>query len=149
MITTVLRGEDYETRDRFDAWCDLVGGMPCPYQVRSEHAADYGFTLRMARLGAATVAHTSVPSIHAIRTPRMIRQADDGVYSLELCGRGRIGAEQCGRQVEATVGQWIVQDSCRPHSLWSVARIIAVRPRSGWLSPSPCWGWTRPPWPRC
>ncbi|TDD88024.1 helix-turn-helix domain-containing protein [Actinomadura rubrisoli] len=122
MIATVFRAEDYQARDRFDAWCDLVAGMPCPYQVRSDHAADYGFTLRTARLGAATVAHTSVPSIHAIRTPRMIRQADDGVYTLELCRRGRIGAEQSGREVAAAAGQWIVQDSCRPHSLWSVGQ---------------------------
>jgi AraC-like DNA-binding protein len=120
VITTEVRGEDHPARDRFDAWCDLVGGMPCSYQVRSEHAADYDFTLRAARMGAVMVAHTIVPSIHALRTPRMIRQADDGVYSLELCRRGRIGAEQSGRQMAAATGQWIVQDSCRPHSLWSV-----------------------------
>lgn len=121
MITTVLRGEDHEAGDRFDAWCALMGGMPCSYRVRSDHAADYGFTLHVAQLGAVTAAHTSIPSIHAIRTPRMVRQAEDGVYSLELCRRGRIGAEQCGRELAADVGQWVVQDSCRPHSLWSVA----------------------------
>ncbi|WP_242904730.1 hypothetical protein [Actinomadura terrae] len=116
----VLRGADHQVGDRFDAWCDLVGGMPCSYQVRSEHAADYDFTLRVAQLGAVTVAHTDISSIHALRTPRMTRQADAGVYSPELCRGGRIGAEQSGRQVEAAMGQWIVQDSCRPHSLWSV-----------------------------
>ncbi|WUH98992.1 AraC family transcriptional regulator [Spirillospora sp. NBC_00431] len=122
MITKVLRGADHQVRDRFDAWCDLMGEMPCSYLVRSDHAADYGYTLRVARVGSVTVAHTAVPSIHAVRTPRMIRQANDGVYVLELSRRGDIGAEQSGREVAAAVGQWIVQDSCRPHSLWSVAQ---------------------------
>ncbi|MFI0485657.1 helix-turn-helix domain-containing protein [Actinomadura sp. 9N215] len=120
VITTVLRGEDFEPGDRFDAWCDLVSKLPCKHQIRSDHAADFNFTLNMALLGTVAVAHTRLPSIHAIRTPRMIRQADDGVYALELCRRGRIGAEQSGREIEGAVGQWVVHDSCRPHSLWSV-----------------------------
>ncbi|WUI02821.1 AraC family transcriptional regulator [Spirillospora sp. NBC_00431] len=116
----MFRSEDCQPEDRFDVWCELVGGMPCPYRVRSDHAADYDFTLRTARLGTAAVAYANVPSIQAIRTPRMIRQAEDGVYQLELCRRGRIGAEQSGREVAAAVGQWVVHDSCRPHSLWSL-----------------------------
>jgi AraC-like DNA-binding protein len=120
MITTLIRGENFDAADRFDAWCELVREMPCQHRIRTDHAADFGFTLRMALLGTAALAHTSVPSINASRTPRLIRQGDRGVYQMELCTRGRVGAEQCGREIVARAGQWVVHDSSRPHSLWSI-----------------------------
>ncbi|WUH99608.1 helix-turn-helix domain-containing protein [Spirillospora sp. NBC_00431] len=94
--------------------------MPSQHRLSTDHAANFDFTLRTALLGTAAVAHTRIPSIHAVRTPRLIRQAEDSVYALELCRRGLIGTEQSGTQMAAAVGQWVVHDSCRPHSLWSV-----------------------------
>lgn len=102
MITTVFSGEDYEPRDRFEAWCDLMSSIPSEHRIRSDHAADF------------------VPSIHVSRTPRMIRQVEASNYLLQWCRSGRLGAEQSGSQMSAAVGQWIVLDSCRPHSSWSV-----------------------------
>lgn len=133
MLTTVIRDEDYEPAERFEAWCHMVSRMPCQHLIRTEHTDDFRFTLRMASLGIVSLAHTSLSSIRAIRTPRLIRQGDNGTYLLELCTRGRIGAEQSGREMVATAGQWILHDSSRPHSLWSFTEGL-VRPSAAALS---------------
>ncbi|GAB2898481.1 helix-turn-helix domain-containing protein [Streptomyces mayteni] len=117
----MIRGEDFEARERFDAWCEVTSRMPCRHRIRTDHPDDYRFTLRMAALGVVSIAQTAVPSLHATRTPRLIRQCTSDLYQLELCTGGRVGAEQSGREVVATSGQWILHDSARPYSLWNLA----------------------------
>ncbi|MGP4113909.1 AraC family transcriptional regulator [Streptomyces sp. 4N509B] len=120
MITTVIRGEDYDAPERFDAWCELVRELQCEHRIRTDHSTDFPFVLRTAQLGATAVAHTSIPSLHISRTPRMIRQSDSETYQLVLATGGPTASEQCGRQFTANARHWTLYDSSRPHSLWTL-----------------------------
>ncbi|MFI7320211.1 helix-turn-helix domain-containing protein [Streptomyces venezuelae] len=114
MIETVFHSADLDATDRFAAWCDDVCAYHAPYALSSPHTADFAASLGLLRLGPVTVSVVATPSLHAQRSPRLIRASDPEAYVVTLVRRGTLCVTRAGTETEVRAGQLMVSDTSRP-----------------------------------
>ncbi|AXG79295.1 AraC family transcriptional regulator [Streptomyces paludis] len=111
---TVFRSADIPASDRFAYWSALMSDTVCPMDLRCPTAGDFRAEMRVIPLGSAVVWSTQLPPVHMVRTDRMIRRSDPGLYHLSLPLSGRVDVEQMSYRSVHYRRQLYVVDTDRP-----------------------------------
>ncbi|MFF0728418.1 helix-turn-helix domain-containing protein [Streptomyces sp. NPDC004134] len=114
MIETRFHTDDLDPADRFANWRDLMAKTIVPMDTSSEFADLYAGRMRLLDLGGLAVWSTSLLPLRFVRTPRLIRQSDPGLYHLTLPMQGTASIAQEGREDEHGPRELYLVDTSRP-----------------------------------
>ncbi|MFG1952872.1 helix-turn-helix domain-containing protein [Micromonospora sp. NPDC048830] len=108
--------------DRFGMWLDLIARTSAPLRIHSDHTADFAARADLIELGPIQLISYRYPSLHAVRTRKLIRCSDPEVYSLALTTAGRSGISQHGRSSGFDTADFTFYDCSQPHEVSHVSR---------------------------
>jgi len=103
-------------RERFDFWMDMVERMVAPFEIHSDHTADFDATIHAVEAGPVQVASFDQPALEARRTARLIRRSDPEAYHLALITRGTAWFAQADRAAVVLAGSLALVDPSRPYT---------------------------------
>jgi len=113
----VVSTTEVPVEDGFDFWREVNSKLWVPYDLRRDPRWESGFRAQVgiSEFGPvqATLITTTPHAVH--RTPKLIRQADPGVFKLGCLVRGGGMITQDGRRTEFGVGDLILYDTSRPY----------------------------------
>jgi AraC-like DNA-binding protein len=132
-VTSTLRYESMDTTvlppsDRFPFWSEMAGRVCGPIAFTSEHAADFQGQARVVALGGIELIWFSYQSLAGRRTPRLIRQADPGVYQLALTLAGSSAISARRQHTLLGRGDFTLVDWGRPHDVRHTSRRHGLEP---------------------
>ncbi|SCL31112.1 AraC-type DNA-binding protein [Micromonospora pallida] len=119
----MLPTESVDTRhlppaDRWPYWLEVTGRAVAPLAMTTEHAADFQGGARLIDLGGVQLTRFHYQSLTGRRTPKLIRQADPGIYQLALTLTGSSGISAARRHTMVGRDAFTLLDYGRPHQLF-------------------------------
>ncbi|MEU4091703.1 helix-turn-helix domain-containing protein [Streptomyces sp. NPDC026673] len=102
--------------ERFDLWQDMVERIVAPFEIHTDHTADFDATIHAVEAGPLQVAFFDQPALEARRTARLIRRSDPDVHHLGLVTRGTACLTLGDRSAVVPAGTMVLVDSSRPHT---------------------------------
>ncbi|MFB9546729.1 AraC-like ligand-binding domain-containing protein [Micromonospora sagamiensis] len=119
---TMLPTESVDTArlppaDRWPYWLEVTGRAAAPIAMSSEHAAEFRGSARLVDLGGVSLTRFRYQSLSGRRTPRLIRQADPGIYQLALTLAGSSGISARRQHTAVGRGAFTLIDYGRPYEL--------------------------------
>ncbi|MFD0351112.1 hypothetical protein ACFQ0M_43960 [Kitasatospora aburaviensis] len=115
MLTeSVFRTEDVAPTDRFDCWHQQLAEMSAPFDVRTEHAADFRAELRIVTLGEVRFWTMEHPPITLRRPPKLLRPTDPELYHLSLPFGGPARVVRSDGRGDCSPHDVVLHDSARP-----------------------------------
>ncbi|WP_018562017.1 helix-turn-helix domain-containing protein [Streptomyces sp. SID8377] len=102
--------------ERFDFWQEMVERIVAPFEIHSDHTAEFDATIHAVEAGPLLVASFDQPGLEARRTARLIRRSDPDVYHLGLITRGTAWLVQGDRSAVLPAGTLVLVDSSRPYT---------------------------------
>ncbi|MFU8875155.1 helix-turn-helix domain-containing protein [Micromonospora sp. SL4-19] len=104
-------------RDRFGVWLDMLTDTPALMRVRTEQADDFVARAEFLELGPIQLVRHRYPSLHGIRTRKLIQRSDADYYLLALTLTGTGIADQDGQRGICRPGDFTFYDCARPQEL--------------------------------
>ncbi|RGD58946.1 helix-turn-helix domain-containing protein [Kitasatospora xanthocidica] len=136
MLTeSVYRTEDVEPRDRFEYWQQQLVRLIAPFDVRTEHRADFRSEVHILPLGDVALWTMEHPPLAARRSPRLIRSSTDPeLYLFSLPFGDSATAVRSDGLGAYRPHDVVLQDSARPLLLQASTDDPRQRVRGGWLT---------------
>ncbi|WP_454197781.1 AraC-like ligand-binding domain-containing protein [Nocardia sp. Marseille-Q1738] len=85
-----------------------------PLRLRSATGNGFPASARVLAWDGVQVSALANPSVHAQRTPKLIRKSDPESYQVSLVAEGETMIRQSGREAHLSAGQFTVLDTSRP-----------------------------------
>ncbi|MGW2309633.1 AraC-like ligand-binding domain-containing protein [Actinomadura luteofluorescens] len=103
--------------ERFAFWHEVTSKVWVPYDLRCEPHLESRFQARLcvSEFGPVQASLMTATPYSVERTPKLIRQADPGVFTLVCTVRGRGVMAQDGRRAELGPGDLVLADTSRPY----------------------------------
>jgi AraC-like DNA-binding protein len=100
--------------DRFPIFRETLSRMPVPLEVVAAEQADFHAEIKHLRLGPLHVISARTSPCRAVRTPRLIRKSDPGMYQLDVMGLGEHQLTQGTEEIPALPADLLLYDTSRP-----------------------------------
>ncbi|MDT0269085.1 helix-turn-helix domain-containing protein [Streptomyces sp. DSM 44915] len=113
-MLTVYDSARLPLEDRIAGWEAATARSVVPVRMRFPDPERFVGRVRAAELGGPRLSTAVHSSLHADRTPRLIRRDDPDLVQLALIVRGRQRIEQDGRLAALRPGEMVVNETYRP-----------------------------------
>lgn len=121
MLESRFSTDDLPQADRWPSWNEFGVSSHYLTRIRTPHRDSFQGSVRVLDLGSIQVSTLTYSPLEVIRTPKMIRQSDTGLYQLVLHLRGRMGVSQAGRDNSFDSRNLVLYDTSRPFHSWAAA----------------------------
>ena len=114
MATTTLDTASVAAEDRLDFWCSTVCDQFVALDVQPAPEVSLWGRVIAGSVGQARLRRIGASAHRFVRTPGLIRAADEDYYQLALARRGHTVVVQDGRETTIGPGEFVLYDSSRP-----------------------------------
>ncbi|MGI5142642.1 MULTISPECIES: helix-turn-helix domain-containing protein [unclassified Streptomyces] len=123
-MTTRISTSASPQRERFGFWMAMVEQMVAPFEIHSDHTADFDTTIHAVEARRVQVTPFDQAALETRPAARQISRPDPEVYQLALITRGTAWFAQADRAAVVPAGSLVLVDPSRPYT-------IALRAESG------------------
>jgi AraC-like DNA-binding protein len=109
-----FRTADLPPGDRFPAWYELTSKAHVSTAISTDNGDDFAATLSLLDLGTVQVSTLTYPPLRAIRTAKLIRRSDPGLYLVSLTLGGKVRFDHAGHETFVDTGELILIDASLP-----------------------------------
>jgi AraC-like DNA-binding protein len=102
-MSVVFRTSQTPATARVESWERALAELVLPLTGHTDHGG-LDAQLVTGRVGAVTVTEVVAPAGECSRPARLIRQADHGLYQIDVLARGEVRVEQGGRRADLRAG---------------------------------------------